>query len=174
MFSNLASYIFGSSEEEANNEQQQPESPPRSLSRRQTSSSEDGEWVLVGDSSNLHLGSLNDQGSLPPAGSSVSPSEVGDEEAINSDTPRGEGNNIVTRSTRRLATPFSQSTATTLSQIKGVRSAQNAMQKKAHKISSTKNMERKNKAVKTSNCKKQMFKMLPAKSAGMNRQLKQC
>lgn len=151
---------------------------------------EECEWVLVAPSSTdapaaLTLGSLNEVLPAPSTGStgsSTSPSESGDESPMDEEpTPAQAAAQTValSRSGRKLTSPFSCQNSVTLQQMKAMRSAQESKQKRAGKSSTGKAVAKKNKAVKNdgSSLKKQAFAnrhQMSFKSAGCNKQLKQC
>lgn len=167
-----------------------------SNARLEKSISEDteDEWVMVADTTHpdpLTLGSLSEPNPRPPTGStgsSATPSESGDEDdgemespsmSIDQD-PEIPGRPVaLTRSARRLTSPFSCQSSASLSQMKAMRSAQVAKLKKSAKATTAKTIERKNKAVKNNQVSfsKKAFtnrNNLAIKAAGANKQLKQC
>ena len=214
MFSNLTSYIFGGSEESPNPDAsvQGQAVPPHAQTSPRGSNSDD-EWVVVGGGApNLHLGPLN--GPPLPAtgstGSSETPSETdvmvesdnagGDglvlvemddtpyRRRVSADDPSGDGHQrrdvALTRTGRRLATPFGSipgQAAATVATVKTLRSAQSLKVKEAGKPLSGKALERRNKAVRHpgnhhhgGGHKKNKGATMALRSAGCARQLKQC
>lgn len=206
MLSSLSSYIWGSAEEEAQQQQAVVE-PPHGTpipavpaparakpSASRQGSQEEEDWVLVGSgvakNAALTLGSLNEINPRPSTGSTGSsnePSEQGEEE----DTEPSDAQDVVpsaggrpvnlTRSQRRLLTPFSGCLASTLPQRKAARAAQSSKQKRASKTNTAKATERGNKAVKyagSASCSKKQGASrhnLAIKASGsFSKGLKQC
>ena len=161
------------------------------------------DWVLVAPSAAaaatpLTLGSLNEVLPAPSpstggsTGSSASPSESGDDDdspmelaaspaaAVSAADQQGQQQAVeLSRSGRRLTSPFSCQNSVSLHQMKAMRSAQEAKQKRAGKSATAKAVAKKNKAVKNdgNSLKKQAFAnrhQMSFKSAGCNKQLKQC
>lgn len=180
MLSNLASYIFGG----ATSEEEAVERPP--VPALSPVASED-EWVVVGgDQPSLTLGSLNEANPRPvtgSTGSSEAASEVEDDMVVVSH-PEDEDEEKpqqqqLTRSGRRLTTPFGCANSVTLPQMKALRSAQKARQKEAGKAMTNKASQRQNMAVK---CKSQQQHSSKRNKAAANlairasgcKQLKQC
>ena len=161
MLSNLASYIFGNNETEQQNEEP--------IATQPTLSDEEEEWVVVGGNAqpSLTLGSLNEAAPRPSTGSTGSSSTP-------SEAPESSSTQL-SRTERRLATPFGSCAETSLAHVKAVRSSQKSKQKEKSKSLSSKALERRNKAVKATQSKKK-FQMASAnfKASGLNKQLKQC
>lgn len=156
------------------------------------------EWVMVGPNARntpLTLGSLNEVLPTPTTGStgsSTSPSESGDEGEAPMEagsTSENEDESLVaggtpravtlSRSARRLTSPFSCQSSVTVHQMKAMRSAQVCKQKRSAKSATAKAVAKKNKAVKNEGTSlgKRAFANkhhLSLKSAGSNKQLKQC
>ena len=191
MFSNLASYIFGESNDDTPNESN---SEVKANPISSTTTEEECEWVVVGGEvqPSLTLGSLNDVVARPTTGStgsSEAPSEMEEDEDMvvvvpreeipatsNSEGPGTTSREIaLTRSARRLTSPLACPNGISLSQMKALRSSQKSKQKDATKHVTSKASERQNKAVKIrSNQSKRNKAAHPIKSAGFNKQLKQC
>lgn len=183
MLSNLATYIFGASNNEetetnpSNNPhnvaspQPAPSKPPAPLSEGEE------DWVVVEERpSHLTLGSLNESTQVPPGGSTGSshtPSESGSEGGAPNPNPPAQQQ--LSRTDRRLATPFGScsAAATTLAAVKAVRSAQKSKDKSKAKSLTSKALERRNKAVKSNQSKKQYHASLNLRPAN-GKQLKQC
>ena len=191
MFSNLASYIFGGSSE-ANNEEAAFNDKAKVEVKANPNAGED-EWEIVGGDvqPSLTLGSLNDVTARPTTGStgsSEAPSEMEEDEDLvvipdepssnlqEAGTPTREI--ALTRSARRLTSPLACPNGISLSQMKALRSSQKTKQKDGSKHLTSKASERQNKAVKIrsnqSNNKRNKAANLAIKSAGFNKQLKQC
>ena len=179
MLSNLATYIFGASnnEETETNPSINPHnvaSPPAAPKPPAPLSEGEEDWVVVEERpSHLTLGSLNESTPAPPGGSTGSshtPSESGSEGGAPPNPPAQQ----LSRTDRRLATPFgSCSAATTLAAVKAVRSAQKSKDKSKAKSLTSKALERRNKAVKSNQSKKQYHASLNLRPAN-GKQLKQC
>ena len=178
MFSNLASYIFGSTVENGEPELPQVEEEPV------PEKVEEEEWVLVGDGvPALTLGSLNDVAARSALGSTGSSDPSVDSED-SGDAPMQDGEHrevaALTRTARRLTIPFGSISgpATSLSDIKCVRAAQGLKVKDSGKHLSSKALERRNKAVKHqhggSSSRKGKAPTMSLKASGSSRQLKQC
>jgi len=194
MFSNLASYIFGESNDTPNeSEAAFNNSEVKANPISSTTTEEECEWVVVGGEvqPSLTLGSLNDVVARPTTGStgsSEAPSEMEEdedmvvvvprEEIATTSNPEGPGTSreiALTRSARRLTSPLACPNGISLSQMKALRSSQKSKQKDATKHVTSKASERQNKAVKIrSNQSKRNKAAHPIKSAGFNKQLKQC
>lgn len=223
MFSSISSYIWGESTEEAAPQEAAPapapapapaepliakvetapanKKKPDGQNLRRQRSSEEEDWVLVGDgsggaapasnaSNGLNLGSLSEAVPRPPTGStgsSSTPSEDGEmldyEEAGAGPAPAPQASAgrpvALTRSQRRLLTPFGGCPASAaLPQRKAARAAQAAKQKRAGKDNTAKATERRNKAVKDNHCSKKQGACrnnLAIKASGsFARGLKQC
>eukprot|EP00096_Caligus_rogercresseyi_P002677 TRINITY_DN1490_c0_g1_i1.p1 TRINITY_DN1490_c0_g1~~TRINITY_DN1490_c0_g1_i1.p1 ORF type:complete len:169 (+),score=83.53 TRINITY_DN1490_c0_g1_i1:322-828(+) len=168
MLSNLASYIFGSSD--ASESLLVHPGPGGASSGSGASLEEEGGWVLVGasPSHDLNLGSIHD---IP---GSLLPSEDDEQEETRSVSTIGD-------SEARLGGPRPNNTslaAANLARSKAISSAQTALQRRTKKALSAKMLERQNKAVKmSSSCKKASAKnphSFAIKSSGFNKQLKQC
>ena len=192
MFSNLASYIFGGSSE-ANNEEAAFNDKAKVEVKANPNVGED-EWEIVGGDvqPSLTLGSLNDVTARPTTGStgsSEAPSEMEEDEDLVV-IPEEPSSNLqeaagmptreiaLTRSARRLTSPLACPNGISLSQMKALRSSQKLKQKEGSKLMTSKASERQNKAVKIrsnqSNTKRNKAANLTIKSAGFNKQLKQC
>ncbi len=154
MFSNLATYIFGSTVE--NGEPEVPattevnEAEPVAVVEKAASDEE--EWVLVGEGiPALTLGSLGDVMPRPALGSTGSSDPSVDSED-SGDAPMLEGEHqdatavTLTRTARRLTVPFgSISGPASLSDVRCVRAAQSLKQKESGKHLTSKALERRNK-----------------------------
>lgn len=188
MFSNLASYIFGSSAEEENAPNATTTPPEANTqSRLQKTASSEDEWVVVGGDVQpaLTLGSLDEVAPKPSTGStgsSETPSESGDDEAMvvvegdDLHTP-GPREIALTRSARRLTSPLSCPNGISLTQMKALRSSQKSKQKDASKHLTPKATERHNKAVKIRSNhqgKRNKAANYSIKASGFNKNLKQC
>jgi len=190
MFSNLTQYIFGGTE--ADNQLDQPmDAAAGSTSSTAATSkptkpvlSDDEDWVVVEGNAqpSLTLGSLNEAAPRPPptgsTGSSSTPSEVPEdeegEESPNATAGTAASSSTqLSRSERRLATPFGGCSASSLSQVKAVRAAQKSKDKAKAKTLSLKALDRRNKAVKSNQSKKQYHASLNLRPAN-GKQLKQC
>lgn len=194
MFSNISSYIFGGqdNENEAGPNQDPNGSPTQySANPMPPLSDEEEEWVVVAGGSeqpSLTLGSLNEINPRPPTGStgsSSTPSDDGIDMDSASDLPQsGENPNsnrqtAMSRTERKLTIPFGScpnNGALSLPAIKGIRAAQKSRVKDKKKQLSAKATDRHNKAVKQRNqaSKKNQAAHISLKSAGINKQLKQC
>jgi hypothetical protein len=190
MFSNLASYIFGSTVENGEPEVQATteaeEAPTEQTAVVEKAASDEEEWVLVGEGvPSLTLGSLSDAMPRPSLGSTGSSDPSIDSED-SFDAPMLEGEHrdatavTLTRTARRLTVPFSSiSGPTSLSDVRCVRAAQSLKQKESGKHLSSKALERRNKAVKHHSCGSNVRKSTKAptmslKASGSSRHLKQC
>ena len=124
---------------------------------------------MVGNNSAPNLGSLND---APPTPSI---------ESENGDDPQPNNNTTLSRSARRLTSPFGCAhAANSVAQIKALRSAQSAKKKDDRKcVGNAKGVERRNKAVKNPHhhggkrAKQHQNLSFKASGAGL-KQLKQC
>jgi len=190
MLSNITSYIFGGQETETG-QNQGPSGSPTNYPANTIPPLSDGEeeWVVVAggnDQPSLTLGSLNEINPIPPTGStgsSSTPSDDGIDVDSNSELPQQDEDpdrqTGLSRSERKITIPFGSGScpnngALSLSAIKGIRAAQKSRNKDKKK--SAKATERHNKAVKQRNqCpKKNKSAHISIKSAGMNKNLKQC
>jgi hypothetical protein len=194
MFSNITSYIFGGEESENETGQNQGSGgSPSHYSGNPIPPLSDGEeeWVVVAggnDQPSLTLGSLNEVNPRPPTGStgsSSTPSDDGIDVDPTSELPQEDENPNSNRQTglsrteRKFANPFGScpsNGALSISEIKGIRAAQKSRDKDKKKTLSAKAIDRHNKAVKQRNQgpKKNQSAHLSIKSAGINKQLKQC
>lgn len=185
MFSNLASYFFGS--EDSNNQPPPTEinsnplilstsssnpinpdhqtHPENDKAPKRQNSEEESDWVLVGPNNAPNLGSLND---APPTPS------------IESEPEEQPNNNTLSRTARRLTAPFGCAHgSSSVAQIKALRSAQSAKKKDDKKVmGNAKGVERRNKAVKNPHhngkrAKQHQNLSFKACGAGL-KQLKQC
>ena len=185
MFSNLASYIFGSTVESG--EAEVPADVQEEAKAAEVVNEE--EWVLVGDGvPALNLGSLNDVIPRPALGSTGSSdpsldSEDSGDVPMQDGVPVGEGVHqepvALTRTARRLTVPFgSLLGATSLSDIRCVRTSQGLKVKDSGKHLTSKALERRNKAVKHqhggSASRKGKAPTMSLKASGSSRHLKQC
>jgi hypothetical protein len=183
MFSNLASYIFGTSDEAAN----EVEASPGQRPNVKDGPGED-EWVVVGGDvqPSLTLGSLNDMAPRPSTGStgsSETPSEISGEDDIVIVEPaddhetNGPREVTLTRSGRHLTSPLACPNGITLPQMKAFRSSQKVKQKDTTKHLTGKSSERHNKAVKirsNHHNKRNKSATLAIRASGCNKSLKQC
>lgn len=180
MLSNLATYIFGASsnEETETNPSNNPVASTPPATKPALSDGEE-DWVVVEERpTHLTLGSLNESTQVPPGGSTGSsntPSESGSMEATPTPNPPAAANTQLTRTDRRLANSFGScsAAATTLAAVKAVRSAQKSKDKSKAKSLTSKALERRNKAVKSNQSKKQYHASLNLRPAN-GKQLKQC
>lgn len=186
MFSNLASFIFGSTVEDA----QQPEVPDNDApSTPPEKMGEEEEWVLVGDAPpTLTLASLSEIIPRPTTGSTGSSDPPSDSEdsadvvlADNNagEEPEARDGAVLTRTGRRLTVPFgSISGVTSLSEIRCLRAAQASKLKDSGKHLSAKALDRRNKAVKHHqggvSSRKGKAPTMALKASGSSRHLKQC
>jgi hypothetical protein len=182
MFSNLASYIFGSTVENEEPELPQveevePERVPEKV--------EEEEWVLVGDGvPALTLGSLTEVVLPRSALGSTGSSDPSLDSEDSGDAPMQEGEHrevaALTRTARRLTVPFGSISGptTSLSDIKCVRAAQSLKVKDCGKHLSSKALDRRNKAVKQQHggpsSRKSKAPTMSLKASGSSRHLKQC
>ena len=195
MLSNITSYIFGGQETEAETGQNQtPKVSPTHYPANSIPPLSDGEeeWVVVAggnDHPSLTLGSLNEINPIPPTGStgsSSTPSDDGIDVDSNSELPQEDENpdrqTGLSRSERKITIPFGSPScpnngSLTLTTIKGIRAAQKSRVKDKKKSLAAKATERHNKAVKQRNQgpnKNNKYAHISIKSAGMNKNLKQC
>jgi len=194
MFSNITSYIFGGQEpEDGSGQTQGPSGSPTHNSANPIPALSDGEeeWVVVAggnEQPSLTLGSLNEITPRPPTGStgsSSTPSDDGIDVDLSPELPQPDenpnpsGQTAMSRTERKFAIPFGScpnNGALSLPVIKGIRAAQKSRVKDNKKQLSAKATDRHNKAVKQRNqgSKKNQSAHLSIKSAGINKQLKQC
>ena len=194
MLSNITSYIFGGEEtgdETGQNQGSSGSTTHYSVNPMPPFSDEEEEWVVVAggnDQPSLTLGSLNEITPRPPTGStgsSSTPSDDGIDVDSVHELPQPDVNPNSTRQTelsrteRKFAIPFGScpnNGALSLPAIKGIRAAQKSRDKDKKKNLSAKAIERHNKAVKHRNQgpKKNQSAHLSVRSAGINKQLKQC
>lgn len=183
MLSNLATYIFGaSSNEETDSPMTTPPQPSATALPKPSSPSDSEEdWVVVEDGaqpSHLTLGSLNQAVPPPPGGSTGSSNAPS--EASEPTPPATNPHHTLSRTDRRLATPFgscSPGQTTTLDghlkAVKAVRNVQKSKDKAKAKSLTSKSLEKRNKAVKSNQSKKQYHASLNLCSTN-GKQLKQC
>ena len=194
MLSNITSYIFGGQETENETGQIQGSggSPtPYSANPMPPLSDGEEEWVVVAggnEQPSLTLGSLNEITPRPPTGStgsSSTPSDDGiDVDSTNElpqqdENPNSNRQTGLSRTERKFAIPFGScpnNGALSLTAIKGIRAAQKSRNKDKKKNLSAKAIDRHNKAVKQRNQvpKKNQSAHISLKSAGLNKNLKQC
>jgi len=180
MLSNLATYIFGASNEETDSPMTDTPPPQPSPAALPTSDSEE-DWVVVEDGaqpSHLTLGSLNQAVPAPPGGSTGSSNTPS--EASEPTPPTTNPHHTLSRTDRRLATPFgscSMGQTTTLDghlkAVKAVRNVQKSKDKTKAKSLTSKSLEKRNKAVKSNQSKKQYHASLNLRPTN-GKQLKQC
>ncbi len=154
MFTSISSYIWGENREE------EPSVPAH-----RPSSPVGEDWVLVGTQpAPGNLGSLDPLPSLTPSSNS---SEAGDEvlDDLQTDEDVALGHDHA-----RVPVRARQDQAVAL---KSLRSAQISKQKNSGKALSSKALKRSNKAVMSSRKETAKYNM-PIKSAGLNKNLKQC
>ena len=188
MFSNLASYIFGSTVESGEPEAAAVEAQDLEEAKPVEVVTEE-EWVLVGDGvPALNLGSLNDVIPRPALGSTGSSDPSLDSEDSGDATMQDGATALegvhqepvaFTRTARRLTVPFgSLPGATSLSDIRCVRTSQGLKVKDSGKHLTSKALERRNKAVKHqhggSGSRKSKAPTMSLKASGSSRHLKQC
>lgn len=172
MLSNLATYIFGANGTTEETEVSPVQPMEDALHQQPKPVLSDGEedWVVVEDGPQTQtLGSLNE--AVSPLGSTGStPTESG-QSTPNHPPPN---NHQVSRTDRRLANPFGSTSSTTLAAVKAVRSAQKSKDKAKSKSLTSKALERRNKAVKSNQSKKQYHASSLNLRPTNGKQLKQC
>jgi len=191
MFSNLASYIFGSTAETGEPEvpvpgevRQVPENVDQVPEKvDEVERIDDEDWELVGEDAPAHtLGSLADMAARPALGSTGSSDPSLDSEdsadALPAAEREGDGS-ALTRSGRRLTVPFgSLAGSASLAEVRSVRSAQSLKAKDSAKHLSAKALDRRNKAVKHHHAghsaRKSKVPTMALKASGSSRHLKQC
>ena len=180
MFSNLASYIFGTTVEGgAESVSEEVERVPDKVD--EVDKLDDNEWEMIGEGSPaLTLGSLNDMIPRPSLGSTGSSApSLDSEDSGEAPMPTQDDQAVLTRTARRSTVPFGSLTGrTSLSEVRSVRAAQSHKAKESGKHFTSKALDRRNKAVKHhhagNSVKKSKAPTMALKTSGSSRHLKQC
>lgn len=178
MFTSISSYIWGASNPEEDEVQQTTttattEVPPAAASsrRRDESPATPEDWVLVGNQpAPGDLAGHHPLPSLTPSTPSAASSVIGEEEETPAEAVAPAGAPVGQDNTR---VPVRMSHDHTVG-LKGLKSAQICKQRSSGKALSSKALKRSNQAVINGKRKETVRYNLPIKSAGLNKNLKQC
>lgn len=167
MLSSISSYIWGGNAMEES-EQDQSVSTPTTTPPRRDSSPVVEDWVLVGNQpAPGNLTGLHPLPPVTPSTNSSASSNIGEEEG-QEEVDQLVGQDSNTRVPVRASHDHSVG-------LKSLKSAQICKQRNSGKALSSKALKRSNKAVINNGKKKESCKYsMPIKSAGFNKNLKQC